>query len=164
MSDIEGLQSRIMAALDQIGQGIDGLDAGGGDIDTLRQELADEKLANAQLEERVKALKAKLAEAEAAGAKAGSADEERGAGLRKLDAELQALRLANKHLRENNAALREANAEGVAEPHLINKAMMAELEGLRAVRASDRAEMDAVLAELDALVASAGDGSKMEDV
>ncbi|MBZ8119050.1 hypothetical protein KUD11_10365 [Roseovarius sp. LXJ103] len=164
MSNIEGLQSRIMAALDQIGQGIDGLNAGDGDTDTLRKELADEKLANAQLEERVKALKTKLDAAEAAQAETGSAAEERSAGLRKLDSELQALRLANKHLRENNDALRAANTEGVVEPHLINKAMMAELEGLRAVRASDRAEMDAVLAELDALVASAGDGSKMEDV
>lgn len=178
MSDIEGLQSRIMAALDRIGQGIEAMDAGGGsggsggdDADALRQELEDEKLANAQLEERIKQIKSKLEAAEAelgalrAAAKeqAGDADA-RGAGLRKLDGELQALRKANQQLRDNNAALRAANTDGVVEPHLINKAMMAELEGLRAARSADRAEMDAVLSELDALVASAGDGAKMEDV
>ena len=59
-------------------------------------------------------------------------------------------------MRDNNNALREANAAGVGEPHLINKAMLAELEGLRATRATDRAEVEAILADLDAVIDGAG--------
>jgi hypothetical protein len=51
--------------------------------------------------------------------------------------------------------LRAANETGVGEPHLINKAMMAELEALRAVRSSDRAEVDAIIAELEPIVGGA---------
>ncbi len=40
----------------------------------------------------------------------------------------------------------------MAEPHLINKSMMAELEALRTTQAADRAELDAVLTELVPLV------------
>ena len=68
MSDIDAMQGRIMAALDRIGQGLDSLgnDAGPDDredSEKLRQELEDEKLANAQLQERVKQLNARLKDA-----------------------------------------------------------------------------------------------------
>jgi len=172
MSDIDAVQGRIMAALDRIGKGLDALSADGGKADSteaekLRRELEDEKLANAQLEERVKALKQRLEEAEAASKDAARADAEAEAAhteaLRRLDNDLQALRHANQQLRENNAALREANTTGVVEPHLINKAMMAELEGLRAARASDRSEVDLVLAELDRLVRAGGQDAAPEE-
>ena len=52
-------------------------------------------------------------------------------------------------------ALRQANEEGVGEPHLSNTAMLAELEGLRAARASDIAEADAILSALTPLVKDA---------
>ncbi len=157
MSQIDELERRIAAALDRIGQGLDGMSAGGGDdaseLEATRRELEEEKLASAQLEERLKVLSQKQkerAEAEDA-ARAEQADT-----MRRLDMELQSLRKANQQLRENNQALREANEAGVAEPHLINKAMMAELEGLRAARAADRAEADVVLADLGRLIAGAG--------
>lgn len=169
MSEVDALQGRIMAALDRIGAGLDGMrPAGsggddGGEISSLRQSLEDERLANAQLEERVKSLSARVKEAEEANASAASERETAEAGrkeaLRKMDAELQALRLANQQLRDNNAALREANTTGVVEPHLINKAMMAELEGLRASRAADRAEMDLILADLDTVINDEGSSS-----
>ena len=44
----------------------------------------------------------------------------------------------------------------MAEPHLINKAMMAELEGLRAARGADRGEVEAVLVALGQVIAEAG--------
>ncbi len=180
MSDIDAMQSRIMAALDRIGQGLDGLgDLGGssaaletdGEMDTLRQQLEDERLANSQLEERVKQLgarareaEAKLAELEAAASESKSTEDTRVKTLKKIDGDLQSLRHANQQLRDNNTALREANAKGVAEPHLINKAMMAELDGLRASRAADRAEMDAILGELARIGDTAGaNGSGRED-
>jgi len=162
MSEIDALQGRIMAALDRIGLGLDGLSAGGSggapaeELSELRQTLEDEKLANAQLEERVKALSTRVKEAEAANqaeaAERTGAEAARKEALHKMDTELQALRLANQQLRDNNAALREANTTGVVEPHLINKAMMAELAGLRAARASDQAEIELVLADLDDVI------------
>ncbi|WP_324754420.1 hypothetical protein [Roseovarius sp. Pro17] len=180
MSDIDAMQSRIMAALERIGQGLDGLgpvsDNGKDDdeAETLRQQIEDEKLANAQLEERVKQLNARNREAEeklasATNADATKAEDEaaRAKTLKRLDGELQALRHANQQLRDNNAALREANSNGVAEPHLINKAMMAELDGLRASRAADRAEMDVILTELGQITGGSADndarGTGMED-
>lgn len=153
MSDIEELQRRITVALDRIGSGLDGMLAGGGadpsELEALQQQLADEKLANEQLQERLKTVNARhQAQSEAAEA----AQAQQAEALRNLDADLQSLRKVNQQLRDNNQALREANEAGVAEPHLINKAMLAELEGLRASRAADRAEANAVMADLVQLI------------
>lgn len=155
MSQLEELQGRITAALERIAQGLDGKKDSGADpseLEALQQELADEKLASEQLKERVKSLKQRREALEEqlvqAQTSATSAAEE-------LDGQLQSLRKANEQLREINAELREANESGVVEPHLINKAMMAELEGLRASRAADRAETEAVLAALSEAVDSA---------
>lgn len=75
--------------------------------------------------------------------------------LSALDGELQGLRASNDQLRQSNAALRAANAEGVADPALINSGLEAELEGLKAARATDQAEVNAVLARLEPLLATA---------
>jgi uncharacterized membrane protein len=93
-----------------------------------------------------------------------AAQEARGEGLRQLDADLQALRQANQQLRDTNKALREAHAAGVAEPQLINTALQAELDGLRATRAADRTEVEAVLVELARVIdASGGDSETMTE-
>lgn len=165
MSQIDELQRRIIAALDRIGQGLEGQQAGPDvqEVESLKQQLEDERLASAQLEERLKKLHEKQdAQVEAAA----KAREDMVAKIETLDRDLQSLRTANQQLRENNAALREANAKGVAEPHLINKAMLAELEGLRATHAADKAEADAILAELGRILdagAAANDESQSED-
>ena len=160
MSQLDDLERRITAALDRIGQGLDGLDAGGGvdatELEALRKELDDEKMASAQLEERLKAVTQKQKQRSESEAQQADA-------MRKLDAELQSLRRVNQQLRDNNKALREANEAGVAEPHLINKSMMAELEGLRAERAADRAEADAVMADLERVIAGAGSGGAAQE-
>ncbi|WP_170570064.1 hypothetical protein [Ruegeria atlantica] len=61
MSQIEELQRRIVAAMDRIGTSVEALrdtaPVGGGADDALRAALDDERVANAQLEERLKALK-----------------------------------------------------------------------------------------------------------
>lgn len=158
MSQIEELQRRITSALDRIGQGLDGLSGGGdggaGELAALRTELEEEKLANAQLQERLKSIREKHeANAEASE----KAQAKQATAMKKLDSDLQSVRKANQQLRDNNQLLREANEAGVAEPHLINKAMLAELEGLRAARATDRSEANAVLADLEQLIAGASD-------
>lgn len=69
--------------------------------------------------------------------------------------ELQRMRKTVIQLREHLRVLHEAAAEGLAEPHLVNKAMLAELEALRAARHVDLAEVDEILAELEPLIEEA---------
>lgn len=158
MSDIEDLQRRIMAAMERIGTGAERLveaSANGAQDPGLAEALEEEKLANAQLKERLRGLTEKHStEIDALRAETAAQTE----AMARLDGDLQRLRQANDQLRSSNAALREANEEGVGEPHLINKAMLAELEGLRAARAAETAEAAAVLAKLDPLLAAAGQG------
>lgn len=165
MSNIEELQSRITAAMDKIGAGVELLaqrPAEAGDTVALSEALEEEKLANAQLEERLRALHAKHDDELAALRTELDRSEEisqlradldaQSAAMTRLDTDVQRLRQANDQLRSSNASLREANEEGVGEPHLINKAMLAELEGLRAARATDTAEVAAVLAKLEPML------------
>ena len=149
MSDLEELQRRIVGALDRAGQALDRLGVAApdtGDSAALAAELEAERMANAQLEERVRAIKEKQ-ETHVAGLEAEVAKLREALAAR--DGEVQRMRSVNDELRASNNALREANAEGLAEPHLVNSAMMSELEALRERRASDRAEIDEILAALE---------------
>jgi uncharacterized protein involved in exopolysaccharide biosynthesis len=161
MSDLENLQQRLVSAMDRISAGAASMPEGSGEganTASLEQALEEERLTNAQLEERLRALKAKhdddlaALRAELERPAAPAAEGEQAEALARLDMELQRLRAANDQLRHANAALREANQAGVGEPHLINKAMLAELEGMRATRAADVAEVQAILATLDPLL------------
>jgi len=158
MSDITELQGRITAALDRIGSGLEALSrpAGGdsAEVASLKEALAEERTANAQLEERVRAIKAR----QDGTVERLTAEVERLRGLLETEeATLSRLKRVNAELRANNGALREAIAAAVAEPHLVNKSMMTELEALRVAQAADRVELDAVLGELAPLVAEARD-------
>jgi DNA repair exonuclease SbcCD ATPase subunit len=161
MSDITELESRITVALDRIARGVAGLseagESGSGEassqeVDELKQALEDEKTVNAQLEERVRVLKAR--QDEKLDVLEAQTSDQKGL-LAGLDEKLQRLQAVNDQLRSVNAQLREANEQGVGEPHLINKSMMAELEALRAARSGDRAEMDAIVAQLQPIVEGA---------
>lgn len=153
MNNIDDLQRRIMAAMDRMAKGLDQIDTSpsGPDPETL-QALEDERTANAQLSERVRVLKT-TTDAEKARLEVKIAEGE--ARMAQLDIELLRLRYANEQMAEACAALRAANSEGVGEPHLINKAILAELDGLRAARAADVAESSAILAALSPLLESA---------
>lgn len=153
MSDIDELQRRITAAMDRVAGGLDQLGANsGGDTAALEQALEDEKLANAQLSERVRLLKQRQDD-ELADVKASAAGAN--ARMAQLDLEIQRVRKANDELRASNQALRAANEAGVGEPHLINKAMMAELEALRATRAADVSETNAIIDALTPMIKDA---------
>lgn len=129
------------------------------ELRVLREALEDEKLANAQLTERMRHLKEKMLSGGAA-AVAGIAAETAGPVsadvVAQMDIEVQRLRAANAALAESNAKLREANAMGVGDTQLINKALAAELESMRANRAVDAAETRALIEVLEPLLAEAG--------
>ena len=167
MSQIEELQGRIAAAMDRLGAGAEALsqkaDAAGPDPET-EAALEEEKLANSQLQERLKAVTERHAEelAELQAKLADSDDLEdlkaklatQGEALARLDMDVQRVRMSNDQLRANNEELRKAVEDGLSDPQLVNKAMLLELEALRAARATDAAEAAAVLARLDAIVSA----------
>lgn len=147
MSEIEELHSRIMSAMDRVARGLEGLDKpSGDDVDALKEALVAEKATNAQLTEQVDALGAQQATALEA------LDAQAAARMEGLDLDIQRLRRANGQLSEACEALRAANTEGVGDTHLINQAMMAELEALRAARAAEIAEADEIIAALTPLL------------
>ena len=156
MSDLAEYERRISAALEKIGAGVEALskpapETSGAEAELtgLRAQLEDEKIANAQLEERIRTLKDRQ-DGEVAGQ--GEALAAQAEKISKIDKELQHLRQVNAQLRDAVSKLRDANAEGLAEPHLINKAMLTELEALRAVQAADATELDVILAQLAPLM------------
>lgn len=156
MTDMTELERRITAALDRAAQAMEQMGAapsgGEGNSAELAAELEAERVANQQLEERVRAIKEKqettVAELEARVASLTEAVTTR-------DAEVQSLRSVNEELRASNGKLREANAAGLAEPDLVNSAMVTELESLRAARAADRAEIEDILAALEPVLKEA---------
>ncbi|WP_226621563.1 hypothetical protein [Alloyangia pacifica] len=156
MSQIDELHSRITRAFDRISTGVEALgQAPMGTEAEAESEIAtaleEERMANAQLEERVRQLHAQLESAPTAApdgeALAAQLAEQQGA-LAALDGELQRLRQANDMLMRSQAEMRAALEAGLGEPHLVNQAMLAELESLRAARGVEEAEARALLAGL----------------
>jgi len=157
MSDINALDGRIRAALERVRQEVDRLTAAPaapaaampGDGAALQTQLAEERTVNAQLEERVKALKerqdSKLSRLE-------TTIEAQKGHMADYDREMQRLQQANAELRAVASEMREALMSEVAEAELINRAAIAELEAVRAAQAADRAEIEVVMSQLDPLV------------
>lgn len=148
MSDISALESRITAALDRIRQGIEAQHAASGSGDTLSSELENERAANAELVERVRNLKERQDTQVAS--LTGRVESQR-AQMMRLDEELQRLRASNAQLRDMNSHLRDAVTKGVS-AELLDAAIAAEVEALAAQRASEAAEVAAILAELKPLI------------
>ncbi len=147
MSDISELERRISYALERISTAASRLHAGGGE--DLSAALEAEREANAQLEARVAAIKERQ-ETQVAALEAEARDLR--AALAEKDGQLERMREVNANLRSSNTALREANAEGLADAGLVNAAMSAEIDALRALTEASRAEIDAVLSQLEPLI------------
>jgi DNA repair exonuclease SbcCD ATPase subunit len=161
MNEITELEGRIAAALGRIRRQVEAIgqtapepETAGGPaegpdsaalIAELTARLDEEQTVNAQLEERVRALKdrqdGRLAELEAQSAAAAER-------LTRMDAELQRLQAVNADLRAVATEMRRALQDEVADPELVNRAAIAELDALRAARDADRVEVEAILTEL----------------
>lgn len=146
MANIEELEGRVSAALERIGRALDRMSEGGQGLDA---ELEAERGANAALEERVRAIQERqettVAELEDENTRLRTALEERDGGL-------QRIRAVNEALRDANAKLREANRQGIADATLVNEAMEAEIAALRGQRATERAEIEEIVARLAPVV------------
>ena len=144
MQDITELERRITAALERIGRGVESLSAAvpmptdnptamlpESDFAALNEKLDEERMLNAQLQERLRAVHQKD-EAE----KAALTDQ-----IAALTAELSELR----DLAENS----------VIEPEYINQSLQSELDTLRAARAAEAEELSDIIAALNPLIEEA---------
>lgn len=159
MGDIVELEKRISAALMRLQAALEAAPppapgasapADAAEIARLAEALAVERDANAQLTERVRAIRERQ---DATVVPLEKRIEVMTAQLDTQGIELQRMRKTNIQLREALRALREAVAAGITDAHLINKVMLAELDALRAARMAEMAEMEEILAELDPLLA-----------
>ena len=182
MDDIVELERRITAALMRIGQGLEqmvsapaGLQvaapSGHGPVATLadgvaeaeiarlNEALDEEKMLSAQLNERLRVVRDK----ESAERLVLQTEVERLMKLLDVQGlEMQRLKRTVASLREQTRGLAEAQAEGRVEPHLINKAMLTELEALRALRSAEAADLDELIAALDPLAAAPQEGASQD--
>jgi chromosome segregation ATPase len=162
MTEIDTLESRIAAALDRIRRGVDAMDLRSGAaqgvadaaaeterVAALEARLDEEMTANAMLEERVKALKERQDD------KIDTLEtmlEKQRTQMVTLDQELQRLRQVNGGLRDMTVKLRDALAGGQPDASLVDAAVHAELDALRATRTADMAELDAVIDALRPMI------------
>ncbi len=174
MTEIAELERRITAALERIGRGLEAMpvnpvvaeapdaaiapvldvvpDTRDADIARLLAALDAERATVAQLQDRLRASRDKD------GVVQSQQDSKVDRMTRQLDVqglELQRMRKTAITLREQLRAMRQAQANGVTEAQLINKAMLAELEALRSTRLSEMAEMDDIIAELTPMITEA---------
>lgn len=115
----------------------------------LRERLEAERAANAQLTERVRAIREKQETTLSA------LERRLVQATRALDVaqgEASRLKRANADLIEANRML--VDTGGRAEAHLINRAMQAELEAMRAARAWEASELAEIIGGLEPLVAA----------
>ncbi|CUX81993.1 MAG: putative transmembrane and coiled-coil 2 protein [Roseibaca calidilacus] len=156
MTDIEKIETRLSRALDRIAAAAGKLATPAApaapedeDATRLRAELEAERAKTAQLNERVNAVRQRQDSSVA------SMERRLARMTEQLDLQsLEMLRLkkANSKLIEANRQLREGREAQVIEPSAINRSLVAELEALRAERASELAEMEDVLGELKPLM------------
>ena len=154
MKDLTELEQRLATALDRIGAGLAALPEASAPIapqvtSDLQRALDDELMLTAQLQERLSAVKEKDTLLQA---QLNAKVDQMSRLLESQGAEIKRMRSTTVQLREVLRILREASAQGLSDPHLVNRAMLAELEALRATRQTEVAEMDEILAELAPLI------------
>jgi len=163
MSNIAEFESRITAALERIGSGLDSLgqnpdqasvepQVDNDELARLNEALEAEKMANAQLQERVNAIKDKQ---ETSVQDMQGKIEELTAKLKDQETEAQQLKQVNSQLHQSNEELSNANAQAADDAQLANKAMQTELDTLHATRKSDLAELETIMAELKPMISGA---------
>jgi hypothetical protein len=172
MQDIAELERRITAAMERIAKGLDRAPApvdpltpvesgtpgavataGRDEVTRLTESLDEERMANAQLAERLKVVRDKEAKLR------GALEEQIADLMRQLDAQGLELSRAHRTMVQQGGqlrSLREAAEAQVADPALINRTMEVEMEALRATRGAEVAELEDILAALDPLIAEEG--------
>ncbi len=161
MSELDSYQKRISAALDTISEIVSraGTEeppseptAVGDDSQTvtrLEEKLAREKERVEKQNEKIEVLKERR---ETFTTHMEEKFSKLVARIEGFEMQVQRLKDANAQLRDSSTNLREKNLELLGDANEVNQSMAAELEALKAVRAADVQEMDAILDELKPLV------------
>ncbi|MDE0589816.1 hypothetical protein OU789_07770 [Halocynthiibacter sp. C4] len=147
MSEITEFEQRIMAAFARINSGVERFEKG--ESAALKEALEAERSVNAQLEERVRAIKTKQEQTLASLERQVASLQD---SIGTLEGDVGRLKGVNAELRKNNAALRQAIADGVADKELVDASLQAELEGVKSAQASDRNELDGIIKDLETLI------------
>ncbi len=170
MQELVELERRIAAALDRIGRGIEGLGSAAPPpsaidpatdpvaVAQLREALEEERFVNAQLTEKLRAAKEKAVIGQTQALLAAKVERM----TKQLDVqglELQRMRKTVVQLRETLRALREAVSGGLPDAAMINRALLAETEALRATRLTELSLLDEILDELDPLIPETGENA-----
>lgn len=141
MDDFKVLEARIATALDQIGDRL----LQQTDLVELEQRLAQVQSDHDAAQDALD--RAATKEAALTAKIAGQAQM-----LAAQDADVQQLRATSADLTELCAQLRRAATDGIADVELINRALLAEVEGLTAQRAAEANEIAAILSDLKPLL------------
>ena len=156
MSDLAGLEQRIRAALERMDAGIERLtQAPAPGVAPGAAPGATEEIAHLQALLDAERNARAAAEVELSAYRNAAPADDSARLLRQIDAQSldnQRLRASVATLREEVRRLSEALAEGLADPAALNHALLAEVESLRAQRASETTEMADILAELNRIV------------
>lgn len=155
MTNLSELENRLGRALDRIARSAAAMqvapEVDSADLQALQTQLEAERAKNAQLSERVNAVRQRQESSFA------TLERRLARMTEQLDLQsLEMLRLkkANTKLIEANRKLHEGVEAQVIEPSAINRSLVAELEALRAERAAEAAEMEDVLGELKPMIAA----------
>ena len=153
MSDVNHMENRLRAALSRMEDAVTKLPDPSAVIASEQQrtelaaQLQAERESNAELEKRVEALQevqqSRVTDLENALSAAKTS-------LAEKDAVQQELKTRLEELRDQVARLTEANRAMVGDAGLVNTAMMAEVEAMRASRRADVSDIDDLIASLNA--------------
>lgn len=151
MQELVEFERRISAALERIGRGVDRIQPPAPVAEPAPEapppvEDEGERSTLARLRERLAAARDRETVLR------GEYDQKIELLSRQLDVqglELQRMRKSALTLREELRRLREAQQAGLADPAQINRAILAELDAMRASRLSEMAELDELSAALD---------------
>lgn len=166
MQTLADLERRISAALTRISEGVAALplaadqtsaDPSAGhlaELDTLRADLAAERAARAEVQAKLDAALAAPATVRGGGRELELQDQvDRLTKLLDVQGlDLVRLRKTVGTLRESLQSLRSSQVATLPDTAAINRALLAEVDAMRAERLSEMAELDEIIAELDPLL------------
>ncbi len=191
MSDISELEGRISAAMERIGRGLETFqhgaapdDAADSQLEAVRRELEEEKLATAQMAESVRALTDRQAELEAELVAALEAKTEVEAALaatqqveavaieansegalkemresmEEVGLRLRRMKQINRNLKQNNAKLRSAVEDNLETPDLVDQALKLNVQSVEVERQADLAVSGVILAGLKPMLVGHDEG------
>lgn len=153
---VEALESELSEARDAIEKAAEAREAAEKDLASARDAADKADASRSEAEEALAAARAAVQEAADQAEEAARQKEEQSHidldanrdAIKDLSQRLRRMRRTSRLVRGTNQMLREAAEKGLSDPALVNQALSAELESLKALRAAEQAEMDVIVGAL----------------